>query len=93
MSTKTIRDIGKTDRRPEMPKFSIEICSNANNLGQNHPEFGQKMIYYCQIEGRPLFGGNYERAGGGLQKCENIPKSGPVTVSRAGNSVFGAVIQ
>jgi len=53
-----------------------------------------------QIKGRPLFGGNYERAGGGLQKRENILKSGPVTVNsraviqiRAGNSVFGAVIQ
>jgi len=44
-------------------------------------------------EGRPLFGGNYERAGGGLQKRENILKPGLVTVNsrvviqiQAGNS-------
>jgi len=44
----------------------------------------------------PLFGGNYKRAGGGLQKRKNILKSGPVTVNlrvviqiQAGNSDSG----
>jgi len=69
-------------------QFFFICCPSSGQLSAPRSPLGTSLqgprtreMSYHEIEGRPLFGGNYQRARGGLQKRENMLKSGPVTVN------------